>query len=184
VCSETEEILQCRFFVYRVSNYMERRIRYGIILLSCLIVTLCVYGIVFQSRASNRVFASVDFAMAAVELSTAFDRDEALSDSLYLYKVLAVTGRVQKVQKDKTGSYSVTLGASQPAEAGGASQPGEAEGASQPGEAAEKTVVDCRLDGQFNQEYATLQPGDSLRLLGICAGRLQNVILVQCIIEK
>ena len=141
---------------------MERRIRYGIILLSCLIVTLCVYGIVFQSRVSNRVFASVDFAMTAVELSTAFHRDETLSDSLYLYKVLAVTGRVQKIRKDETGSYSVTLGT-----------PG-------PGE----TVVDCRLDGQFNQEYATLRPGDSLRLLGICAGRLQNVILVQSIIEK
>jgi tRNA_anti-like len=141
---------------------MERRMRYGIILLSCLIVTLCVYGIVFQSRASNHVLASVDFAMTAVELSTAFDRDEALSDSLYLYKVLAVTGRVQKVRKDETGSYSVTLGT-----------PG-------PGE----TVVDCQLDGRFNQEYATLQPGDSLRLLGICAGRLKNVILVQSIIEK
>jgi hypothetical protein len=104
----------------------------------------------------------VDFSMTQSELAAAFDHNEALSDSLYLYKVLAVTGRVQKVRKDETGSYSVTLGTPMTGEA----------------------AVDCRLDGQFNQQYATLQPGDSLRVLGICAGRLQNVILVQSIIEK
>jgi hypothetical protein len=141
---------------------MERPIRYGIILLFCLIATLGVYGIFFQSRSSGHVFAKMDFAMTAGELAVAFDHDEALSDSLYLYKVLAVTGRVQKIRKDETGSYSVTLGTSPTGEA----------------------AVDCQLDGQFNQRYATLQPGDSLRLLGICAGRLQNVILVQSIIEK
>jgi hypothetical protein len=141
---------------------MKRRIRYGIILLFCLIATLGVYGIFFQSRSSDHVLAKVDFSMTAGELAAAFDHDEALSDSLYLYKVLAVTGRVQKVREDETGSYSVTLGASPTGEA----------------------IVDCRLDGPFNQQYADLHPGDSLRLLGICAGRLQNVILVQSIIEK
>jgi len=141
---------------------MKRRIRYGIILLFCLIATLGVYGIFFQSRSSDHVLAKVDFSMTAGELAAAFDHDEALSDSLYLYKVLAVTGRVQKVREDETGSYSVTLGASPTGEA----------------------IVDCRLDGAFNQQYADLHPGDSLRLLGICAGRLQNVILVQSIIEK
>jgi hypothetical protein len=141
---------------------MERRIRYGITLLFCLIAALGIYGIFFQSRSSGHVFAKIDFSMTAGELAAAFDHNEALSDSLYLYKVLAVTGRVQKVRKDETGSYSVTLGASSMG----------------------KATVDCRLDGQFNQQYATLQPGDTVRLLGICAGRLQNVILVQSIIEK
>jgi len=100
--------------------------------------------------------------MTEGELAAVFVRNEALSDSLYLYKVLAVTGRVQKVRKDETGSYSVTLGNPMTGEA----------------------AVDCQLDGQFNQQYTTLQPGDSLRVLGICTGRLQNVILVQSIIEK
>ena len=141
---------------------METRIRYGIILLFCLIATLGVYGIFLWSRSPGHVFAKVDFSMTESELVAAFDHNEALSDSLYLYKVLAVTGRVQKVRKDETGSYSVTLGTPMTGEAG----------------------VDCQLDGQFNQRYATLQPGDSLRVLGICTGRLQNVILVQSIIEK
>jgi hypothetical protein len=141
---------------------MERHIRYGIILLFCLIAALGIYGIFFRSRSSSHVFAKVDFSMTAGELAAAFDHNEALSDSLYLYKVLAVTGLVQKVRKDETGSYSITLGTSLTGEA----------------------AVDCRLDGQFNQQYDTLQPGDSLRILGICAGRLQDVILVQSIIEK
>jgi tRNA_anti-like len=141
---------------------MEGRIRYGIILLFCLIAVLGVYGIFFRSRSPGHVFAKVDFSMTAGELAAAFDHKEAFSDSLYLYKVLAVTGRVQKVRKDETGSYSVTLGTPLTGEA----------------------AVDCRLDGPFNQQYAALRPGDSLRVLGICAGRLQNVILVQSIIEK
>jgi len=141
---------------------MERRIRYGIILLFCLIAVLGVYGIFFRSRSSGHVYAKVDFSMTEGELAAVFVRNEALSDSLYLYKVLAVTGRVQKVRKDETGSYSVTLGNPKTGEA----------------------AVDCQLDGQFNQQYTTLQPGDSLRVLGICTGRLQNVILVQSIIEK
>jgi tRNA_anti-like len=123
---------------------------------------LGVYGIFFRSRSSGHVFAKVDFSMSAGELAAAFDHNEALSDSLYLYKVLAVTGRVQKAWKDETGSYSVTLGT-----------PLTGEGA-----------VDCRLDGPFNQPYTIPQPGDSVRVLGICTGRLQNVILVQSIIEK
>jgi len=141
---------------------MERRIRYGIILLFCLIAVLGVYGIFFRSHSSGHVYAKVDFSMTEGELAAVFVRNEALSDSLYLYKVLAVTGRVQKVRKDETGSYSVTLGNPKTGEA----------------------AVDCQLDGQFNQQYTTLQPGDSLRVLGICTGRLQNVILVQSIIEK
>lgn len=140
---------------------MERRIRYGISLLFCLIAALGIYGIFFRSRSSSHVFAKADFSMTAGELAAAFEHNEALSDSLYLYKVLAVTGRVRKVRKDETGSYSVTLGTPLTGEA-----------------------VDCRLDSPFNQQYSTLQPGDSLRILGICAGRLQNVILVQSIIEK
>jgi hypothetical protein len=141
---------------------MERHTRYGFILLFCLLAALGIYGIFFRSRSSGHVFAKVDFSMTAGELAAAFDHNEVLSDSLYLYKVLEVTGRIQKVRKDRTGSYSVTLGASLTGE----------------------TAVDCRLDGQFNQQYETLRPGDSLRILGICAGRLQNVILVQSIIEK
>jgi hypothetical protein len=141
---------------------MERRIRYGISFLFCLIAALGVYGIFFRSRSSGYVFAKVDFSMTAGALSASFEHNEALSDSLYLYKVVSVTGRVQRVRKDETGSYSVTLGTLPTGEA----------------------TVDCRLDGQFNRQYDTLQPGDSLRVLGICAGRLQNVILVQCIIEK
>ena len=100
--------------------------------------------------------------MTESELVAAFDHNEAISDSLYFYKVLAVTGRVQKVRKDETGGYSVTLGVPLTGEA----------------------AVECQLDGQFNQQYTTLQPGDSLRVLGICAGKLQRVILVQSIIEK
>jgi hypothetical protein len=141
---------------------MERRIRYGIVLLIFLIVTLCVYGIFFRSSSTDRFIATADFAMTAGELAASFDRNEAQSDRLYLYKVLSVTGQVQKIQKDESGAWSVTLGPSLPG----------------------ATVVECQLDSQFNAQYSALQTGDSLRLLGICTGRLKDVILVQSIIEK
>lgn len=141
---------------------MERRMRYGIIFLFCLTAALAVFGLFFRPRSSGPVFAKVDFYMTAGNLAASFDRDEAHSDSLYLYKVLSVTGRVQKIRQDEAGSYSITLGDSL---TGG-------------------EIVDCLPDPRFNNRYARLRPGERVRLIGICAGRLQNVILVQSIIEK
>lgn len=95
-------------------------------------------------------------------LSSSFDSNEALSDSLYLYKVLSVRGIIQKIVRRESGNYVITLN-------------GPTQG---------KAVVDCNLDSIYNKRYLSLRNGDSVTLRGTCAGRLLNVILMQCIIEN
>jgi hypothetical protein len=141
---------------------MERRTRYGTILLLILTTGLFIYGFFFHSWLSDQPVAKADLSITAGELALAFDRNEARSDSLFLHKALSVRGVIRQISENGSGGYTITMD----------------------GNSADGTAVDCRLDSQYNSQYATLKAGDSLHLLGICAGRLGNVILVQCIILK
>ena len=123
--------------------------------------SLLAYGIFFSSSGSDRPTVKTDLAISAGALARAFDQNEALSDSLFRFKTLLVSGVIQKIRIDQSGSYIATLGGGQLGSTG----------------------VDCRLDSQFNRRYSRLKTGDSLRLAGICAGRLEAVILVECIIQ-
>jgi len=143
-------------------TYMERRIKYGISLLIFLATGLSIYGIFFHSTPGSKRFTKAAVHIGAIELATAFDNHEGLSDSLYLYKVLSVSGVVNKIRKNRSGSYTVTLG----------------------DRTSTAPAVSCILDSANNHRYLPLMVGDSLTIWGTCAGHLTDVLLVQCIIEK
>jgi hypothetical protein len=125
------------------------------------VVSLLVFGIFFSSPGSDRPTVKTDLAISAGALARAFDQNEALSDSLFRFKTLLVSGVIQKIRIDQSGSYVATLGSGQPGSTG----------------------VDCRLDSQFNRRYSRLKAGDSLRLAGVCTGQLEAVIMVDCVIQ-
>jgi hypothetical protein len=139
---------------------MQRRTTYDILLLLFLIPGLIVSGVLcrWHSGAASLVKADVSSA----DLAASFDNNESLADSLYLYKVLSVRGIVEKIMKKESGNYVITLGNRTPG----------------------RSVVDCHLDTIYNHRYLSLRNGDSVTIRGTCAGRLLNVILMQCIIEK
>lgn len=141
---------------------MNRQVRYGTSLLVFLIVGLSVYGYFFHVAAGPGPVSNPDFSVTAAGLTRSFDRSERASDSLYLHKALMVRGIVRQISQDADGAYTVTMSGDRP----------------------EGTAVECRLDSQFNSRYSGLRAGDSLSLAGVCAGRLGDVVLVQCIIEK
>ena len=114
------------------------------------------------SPGSGRPKVKTDLAISAGALARAFDQNEALSDSLFRFKTLLVSGVIQKIRINQSGGYIATLDGDRPGSIG----------------------VDCRLDSQFNKRYSGLKTGDSLRLAGICAGQLEAVILVECIIQN
>jgi tRNA_anti-like len=141
---------------------MDRRLRYGTIVLIALIAGLFTYAISVRSCVPHQPAAKADLAISACDLTRAFDRNESFSDSLYLHKALFVSGVIRAVQQTESGAYTATMGGAVP---GG-------------------TEVVCRLDSRFNTRYATLKAGDSLQLLGVCAGRLGDVVMIQCVVEK
>lgn len=141
---------------------MERRIQYGIFLLLFVAAGLSIYGFFFHATPGSRVIAKAATHIGAGDLVAAFDKQESLSDSLYLYKVLSVSGIVKKLRKTGSGAYIVFLGDRNPTTA----------------------TVSCFLDSTYSERRISLMTGDSLTIWGTCAGHLSDVVLVQCIIEK
>lgn len=140
---------------------MQPHTKYGILLFLLLLSGLFIYGLScrFPPPAPT---PRTDFLVSPDSLTSAFDSNEALSDSLYLYKVLTVRGRITKILKRDSGNYVITLGEEVPG----------------------RSVIDCDLHAMYNQRLLSLKKGDSVTIRGTCAGCLQNVILIQCIIEN
>ena len=141
---------------------MQLRTKYSILLSLFLLAGLFIYGFFCRFCPRPAPLIKADIFVSPDSLAASFDSNEALSDSLYLYKVLSVRGSVARILKRESGNYVITLG----------------------DEAPGKSAVDCNLDTVYNHQFLSLRNGDSVTIRGTCAGRLQNVILMQCIIEK
>jgi len=141
---------------------MQLRSIYGISILLFLLTGLLISGTFCRQNTATSPLAKADVLVNAADLAASFDSNEVFSDSLYLYKVLSVRGMIKKILEKQSGNYVISLGDLLPG----------------------KPVVDCHLDSIYNRQVLYLKNGDSVTIRGTCAGRLLNVILIQCIIEK
>ncbi|MBS1604042.1 MAG: hypothetical protein JST42_15345 [Bacteroidetes bacterium] len=142
---------------------MSQRPKYVIGIFSFLLLSgSLATGFFCRPRPGSSPIAKAEGFISSAALSSSFDSNEALSDSLYLYKVLSVRGTIQKIVRRESGNYVITLDGPTPG----------------------RVVVDCNLDSVYSKGYLSLRNGDSVTLRGTCAGRLLNVILMQCIIEN
>jgi hypothetical protein len=141
---------------------MERRTKYGISLLIFLILGLSIYGLVQHLDAAATTLTRAEVRTSAPLLAASFESNEVLADSLYLNKVISVSGVVQNVAGDGRGNLIARLA-------------GDRNG---------KIMVDCLLDSGYRPDEQAIQPGDSVTIRGTCAGQWKNVILLQCIMEN
>ncbi|MES1159269.1 MAG: hypothetical protein ABUM51_00785 [Bacteroidota bacterium] len=141
---------------------MEKRIKYGTTLLLLLISGLLVYGYFYHLSGGRTSPAKADSKVTARDLISLADKNEALFDRLYLYKTLSVGGVIKDIERSKSGSYTLSLG----------------------GDTNIPTSINCPLDSLYNSRTLSLRKGDSCSVRGTCAGRLADISLVQCIIEK
>ena len=140
---------------------MDRRIKYGWILLLLLIAGLFLYGYFYHmADQAPRRGATTAIPVTAADLIRLSDNNETLFNQEYLYKILSVRGTIRKIRKSRNG-ITVLL----------------------EGQHALSEVVSCNLDTLYTP-YMELQPGDSCIIRGNCAGRLRDIILLQCIVEK
>ena len=141
---------------------MQRRTIYSRFLPLLLLSGLSIYGSFCRNNPHPGPLVKADIFVNSADLAASFDSNEAFSDSLYLYKVLSVRGLIEKILKRESGNYVITLGGRVPG----------------------MVVVDCILDTVYDHRFLSLKNGDSIIIRGTCAGRLQNVLLMHCIIEK
>ena len=141
---------------------MEKRIKYGTILLIFLITSLLVYGYFYHMSEGRFPPLKADYMTSARDLISLADSSESSFDQQYLYKILSVKGVVRDIERNKAGNYILSL----------AGNPGQA------------SSVNCSLDSLYNRHALPLIIGDSCSIRGTCAGHLSDIILVECIIEK
>lgn len=140
---------------------MDRRVKYGWTVVLLLIAGLFLYVYFYRTTDQSplRVGTS-SIPVSAADLIRLSDKNEAVFNQEYLYKVLSVRGIIRNVRKNKKG-ITVLL----------------------EGQHALPEVVSCTLDTLYAPR-PELQPGDSCIIRGNCAGRLRDIILLQCIVEK
>ncbi len=135
-----------------------------IILLVIVIIGAIVFY--FGMKEYNRAAVDVteekaDVSIQATELTKLFGEDEAKANSMYLDKVIAVSGTVAAVEKDDKGAFTIMLN----------------------GESA-LSNVSCQLDERHNADGATVKEGDKITIKGYCTGMLMDVVLIRCAVDK
>jgi hypothetical protein len=142
---------------------MDKRIKYGVIFLSSLITTLAIYGYFTHSTCGKpALLQRPSIPITAKALIHSFDQNETFSDHKYLYKILSVRGQIKQIRQEEGENYTVFL------------ENDPRQGAS----------VKCTLDSMYLRLPLSLKTGDSVTLRGTCAGRLMDIALIECILEK
>lgn len=111
---------------------------------------------------SEKAVATVN----ATDLITAFEKDSASANKLYVDKIIAVKGRVKNVNADGN-PIVISLG-----------------------EEGQMSSVQCSMDSTHAAEYKAIAVGTNTTIKGMCTGALTeemfgtDVKLNRCVVEK
>jgi hypothetical protein len=100
--------------------------------------------------------------VSAADLIDEYKANEVSADERYKHQALAVTGIVDSIGKDILDNLYVTLN---------------------DGGKYEFTKVQCMFGEDHKSELASLNKGVQIRVVGICHGKLGNVLLRECSIR-
>jgi len=105
--------------------------------------------------------AKADISISASQLLGEYSKDEKSANAKYLNKITSVRGILKSIDKDHTGSISLSLDTGDPI-----------------------AGVSCELDARHLTDADKVHAGDSVTVTGICTGMLTDVVLVRCSAEK
>jgi hypothetical protein len=128
----------------------------GIVL--CLIV-LAAWGYYWYQKPRTGVTGQkAAYQLTATQLYETYQQDEKKADSLYLGKVIEVSGAIDNLQKTDS-TVNILLSAGQPT--GG---------------------INCSLPAEEGSKTSALSKGATVRVKGRCVGFLMDVTLVDAVI--
>jgi hypothetical protein len=117
-----------------------------------------VWKYTFRKAESSVVSKKADVEIAASDLLNAFETDENQANTLYLDKIVLVTGKIETVSEDSIG-LSVYLK-----------------------ESDSVSGILCSFE-KGSVEPSSLQSGNIVRIKGICTGYLMDVVMNKCSLE-
>ncbi len=121
------------------------------------------YGIyLFNKKPADVRKLSADYELTAEALLADFNKDETAANAKYLDKVIAVKGKVAEVKLDPaTGQGTVILDSGDP-----------------------MAAITCSFYDEETAAVKLLSPGAAVVIKGKCTGKLMDVVLNKCSIEK
>jgi hypothetical protein len=135
---------------------MKKRIIIGSIVVAVFALAVAVYQ--YQRRSKNTVDGDPAYTTTASELFKEFDANEDSANAKYLNKVILVRGEIVDMTPIDSANLNIVLGTTDPI-----------------------FGVSCQLPAA-NQNK--LKVGESVNVKGLCTGKLMDVVLVKCVIEK
>ncbi len=113
---------------------------------------------VYHKPHKNIIKANVDIEINAIELFSAYEQDEAQANNRFLDKIIQVTGTVKEVNEEENGMLSLVL------------ETGDA-----------LFGIICQFDAMTKHGRTTFEIGESVKLKGLCTGKLLDVVMVRCV---
>jgi tRNA_anti-like len=120
------------------------------------------YGFyLFNKKPADVRELHAQFEITAATLVTEFNTDETAANKKYLDKVIAVKGNVTEVKKDANGQVSVFLDTGDP-----------------------MAAVTCSFYSEEAGSVTNLTQGKEVTIKGMCTGKLMDVVINRCSINK
>lgn len=138
--------------------------RLKIILLGLLVIALVTIGIgiyFFYKKPPDVRQLKAAYEITAVALLQEFNNDEIKANQKYLDKVIAVKGKVVEIKVDSLMQSTIVLEGSDPLSA-----------------------VTCSFYKEEVEQVKNISIGSETTIKGICTGKLMDVVLNKCSINK
>jgi len=115
----------------------------------------------YNRKPKDNAKQDADITISAQDLFAAYSSDETKANSMYLDKVIGVSGSVTSVEKDDAGLYTIHLESGDP-----------------------MSSVSCQMDERHSKDAETVKEGDAMKIKGTCTGMLMDVVLIRCAIDN
>ncbi len=115
------------------------------------------YVFVYSKNHHRNIQSEKSLSIQADSLSAQYQADETKANSLYLNKVLRITGTIISIDKDQTGKITLMIG---------------------------KEDAFSNVSVTLSQTSPIAQKaGDTITLKGVCTGALSDVVITDAVIE-
>lgn len=127
------------------------------IVVAGVIASIALY--LFQKPSENVVSDDAEFSVNAVDIFSEFESNEAKANRKYLNKVVSVAGEISDISAVDSVGINIVLNSKNPL-----------------------FGVSCQLP--WGAPDSSVKVGDVVQITGLCTGKLMDVVLVKCRIEK
>ena len=130
--------------------------------LSVIALAAAAYGLyLYAKKPADVRTLTAKYNLTAVTLLEDFNKDETAANKKYVDKVITVSGKVSEVKIEPTGQATVILDSGDP-----------------------MAAITCSFYDDEARSLKKIKKGDEIVVKGKCTGKLMDVVLNKCSIEK